>query len=201
MRKHEMIGKKFGRLTVIQFAGLNNYKTPHRMWKCKCACGKVVVKSGPRLYAGLVKSCGCLNVEHMRRIPRESRMKNLRKAALLTIRPGAAMRMVLRDYKQNARKRGLEWKLTAEQFHKLAQSPCFYTGKGPSCVKTALSGEVYKYNGIDRLDNSKGYTADNCVPCCASVNRMKMNMTFSEFISLCEDVYQHLGSRKVELLA
>ena len=51
------------------------------------------------------------------------------------------------------------------------------------------SGALYKstdkemVNGIDRIDSSKGYVFDNCVPCCKHCNIMKMTMTIDEFIN------------------
>lgn len=37
-------------------------------------------------------------------------------------------------------------------------------------------------HGIDRVDNSVGYTIENCVPCCTSCNFMKGKMTKDDFI-------------------
>ena len=35
--------------------------------------------------------------------------------------------------------------------------------------------------GVDRLDNNKGYTSGNCVPCCWDCNRSKSNKTLKEY--------------------
>lgn len=50
-------------------------------------------------------------------------------------------------------------------------------------------------NGIDRVDNSKGYTSDNCVPCCWACNNAKKNNSSSEFLAWVDGVYtfQHIG--------
>lgn len=54
---HSMIGRRFGRLTVLRFAArvgtFNN-------WTCECDCGNVVVVRQIRLSIGHTKSCGCL---------------------------------------------------------------------------------------------------------------------------------------------
>lgn len=52
-----LIGQKFSRLTVIEFAGSQDKK--YTMWKCKCDCGNEVVVRGVRLRNGMTKSCGC----------------------------------------------------------------------------------------------------------------------------------------------
>lgn len=39
------------------------------------------------------------------------------------------------------------------------------------------------YNGIDRIDNQKGYSLDNVVACCRICNNAKSDMTVHEFHS------------------
>lgn len=64
-KRLKLIGKKFGRLRVIRFAGINNYKTT---WLCRCDCG--TVKQIPGCYLTPkrggkkpTRSCGCLKIE------------------------------------------------------------------------------------------------------------------------------------------
>lgn len=54
-----LIGKKFGRLSVIDFCKKNNTF----LWKCKCDCGNETLVSATSLYSGTSKSCGCLKKE------------------------------------------------------------------------------------------------------------------------------------------
>jgi hypothetical protein len=54
--------------------------------------------------------------------------------------------------------------------------PCYY-------CKSQKENEV---NGIDRVDNSKGYTKDNCVSCCQFCNRMKLIYHPDFFITKCK---------------
>ena len=55
-----LIGKRFGRLTVIAFDRIQNHKA---YWKCVCDCGLTVVAHGNNLRRGNTKSCGCLRRE------------------------------------------------------------------------------------------------------------------------------------------
>lgn len=48
----------------------------------------------------------------------------------------------------------------------------------------------YWYNGVDRVDNTKGYTLENCVTCCAEANYAKRALSYADFIKLCEDITQ-----------
>lgn len=57
-RSISVIGKTFGRLTVI---GHDEYKK--RYLVCRCICGNVISTFSGNLYRGLTKSCGCLNRE------------------------------------------------------------------------------------------------------------------------------------------
>lgn len=52
-----MIGKKYNRLTIMEFSHYNKYNRP--CWKCSCDCGKEVVVSQGSLVTGHTKSCGC----------------------------------------------------------------------------------------------------------------------------------------------
>jgi hypothetical protein len=57
-----MMGKKFGRLTVIGRA--ENAKNRQAEWFCDCDCGtKNVKKNGNRLRSGHTTSCGCVHSE------------------------------------------------------------------------------------------------------------------------------------------
>jgi hypothetical protein len=55
MRKLSLLGKKFGRLTVISQAATRNQKT---FWLCSCECGSLIEVRGNHLTAG-ANSCGC----------------------------------------------------------------------------------------------------------------------------------------------
>lgn len=57
MSRIEMKGLRFGKLTVIEPVGKNNYKS--LMWKCICDCGNERIVDGSGLRAGRNKSCGC----------------------------------------------------------------------------------------------------------------------------------------------
>lgn len=56
-----MIGRKFGRLMVLEEAGCDKSGNP--LYGCKCECGVYKIIRGQHLRAGTIKSCGCLNAE------------------------------------------------------------------------------------------------------------------------------------------
>ena len=56
-----LVGQKYGRLTVI--ARAENDKSGHAQWLCKCDCGREVIVQGKCLKSGNAQSCGCLRKE------------------------------------------------------------------------------------------------------------------------------------------
>ena len=70
-----IIGKKFGRLTVIGFSETVSGGCKQVAWDCKCDCGNVVYGKRPRaIKNGTLKSCGCLKKEQDRHNLGESRI-------------------------------------------------------------------------------------------------------------------------------
>ena len=59
----DLAGKKFGKLTVVSFAGSN--KHGHAKWLCKCECGNEKTVTGNQLASGKTKSCGCINIKDL----------------------------------------------------------------------------------------------------------------------------------------
>lgn len=57
---NNLLGKHFGRLTVVHFAGINE-KTRQSLWEVECSCDKRshFIVSGNSLITGNTVSCGC----------------------------------------------------------------------------------------------------------------------------------------------
>lgn len=53
------------RLEIVEFAGFKESIRGKRtaMWKCKCLCGKEIIRCGRDIRDGTTKSCGCLRKE------------------------------------------------------------------------------------------------------------------------------------------
>jgi len=166
------VGNVYSKLTVIERAA--NTKEGQAQWLCRCECGNNSIVCGKSLRQGKTKSCGCLK--------HDSALSN-----------GVAARNRLEcTYRWNAEHRGLEWNLSSGEFQQLTSSNCHYCGTEPK-QKAIPSGDsgIYYYNGIDRVDNSKGYTLDNVVPCCGLCNRGKMDMDNEVFMQWIAKVYHN----------
>jgi hypothetical protein len=60
----DIIGKKFNRLTVLEFVGTDKYG--NTKFLCECDCGNRKVLLGSKVKGGRTKSCGCLHSETAR---------------------------------------------------------------------------------------------------------------------------------------
>lgn len=164
-------------------------------WLCRCDCGTEREVFSTKLLKGRSKSCGCVFVERGRMLReakalraaereriRQERLERHLKAKQAGIERSrkAAERSVWREYRRGAVRRGLSFGLTREQARALWTSPCFYCRRPPANVSTT-SKAVFVYSGIDRVDNSRGYDADNVVSCCCVCNRGKREMSGAEW--------------------
>lgn len=101
-------------------------------------------------------------------------------------------------YIRGAKDRGIDFALSKEQFRELIESDCYYCGQHPQIRPTAsgCAGE-YEWNGIDRVDNEKGYIYDNCVPACKMCNFAKRDSSVEEFYEWAQRLYDRLAKRGV----
>ena len=58
-RTKNLVGQKFGKLTVVELFEDSN-KFNRRMYRCKCDCGNEITVSSICLLSGHTSSCGCL---------------------------------------------------------------------------------------------------------------------------------------------
>lgn len=76
---------------------------------------------------------------------------------------------IFNRYRHDSLRRGYMFDLSFEQFSFLINSNCYLCGKE-------------KCRGVDRFDNSIGYTIDNSKPCCKRCNEIKMHYPYQETI-------------------
>lgn len=62
MSKNNLIGQKFGRLTVLKDSNKRS-KNGSIYWTCQCDCGNIKDILGTQLISGQTKSCGCIRKE------------------------------------------------------------------------------------------------------------------------------------------
>lgn len=138
-----MIGKKFGRLTVLEEC--KERKRTEIVYKCVCDCGNIKFTTGKLLRKGECKSCGCIksNGNHITHGKTHTRLYSIYR------------KIKQRCYNTNDKAytnyggRGInicnEW---CDDFM------AFYTWSMSHGYDDKLT--------IDRIDNNKGYSPNNC---------------------------------------
>lgn len=141
----DLIGKKFGRLIVLERAD----KTPgaQQRWKCLCDCGKETFVTTGHLRSGHTSSCGCLGLERATASKVKHGQSNTK---LFRVWNGIKQRC----YNKNVK--GFKW----------------YGGKGVSICEEWLEFSAF-YDwavshgyidglSIDRIDPEGSYEPNNC---------------------------------------
>src|SRR5690348_14987028 len=115
-----MIGQKFGRLTVIEKLSERHPAIKGVYWLCVCDCGgnkKVLAGS---LRSGKTRSCGCLIIEKNQKLSAKTTERNTKEDGT------AAFNTLYGNYKYRAKKLGVDFDLSKQQFRKITSSCCTY---------------------------------------------------------------------------
>lgn len=153
----DLTNKRFGRLVVKSHNGMRGN---FRYWECVCDCGNITKVKARDLKSGHSQSCGCLRNERASEGCKKRRLPDNE----------AGFNRIFSEYKtKNAERRDLPFDLTRCQFRELINKNCHYCG-----APLLKEQQGYKYNGIDRIDNTKGYSISNVVPCCFYVIRLNL---------------------------
>ena len=133
-KQKDITGQRFGRLIVLSEDSRRkraNRPGTEVFWKCLCDCGNTTVVKRGSLTSKTTQSCGCRKRDAVL-----ARNKLCRK-------DGTALRSLYNTYQQRARKSGLVFELSIEDFQRITSEPCFYTGRLPE--KEAKRMKMAKY--------------------------------------------------------
>ena len=164
----EWKGVKINKLTIISIPGYINrtdsISTSSPAVHVICECGKELITVFYRVKSGRTRSCGCINGNYKE--GDESSAYDL-----------------MNRYRHSAKKRNLTFNLSYDDFYYIIKQDCHYCGISPKQERKHKGcRQSIIYNGIDRLDSNQGYTLNNCLPCCFTCNRAKLNMTYEEYL-------------------
>ena len=134
--------QRFGRLVVLSREG---YHKNSAAWRCSCDCGSTVVKSSALLTSGKTKSCGCLVKEQS---PKNGGTHGLSSSPAYMSWAGMKNRCRNKSQKQykDYGGRGIYYCSRWESFEN------FYADMGDR-----PDGKT-----LERIDNDKGYSPENC---------------------------------------
>lgn len=147
----DLKGTRFGKLIVIDRAGVNKFGQP--MWLCRCDCGIDKIARGQSLRKGWTKSCGCFRREMGHE--RTSGVMNNRKHGMWKTPEYRAWRSCIERCNPNSKDapmyedRGIDvcerWLTSFENFYA-------DMGSRPS-----------PKHSIERKKNGEGYSPENCI--------------------------------------
>ncbi len=183
MRKHrttfiDLKNCKFGKLTAL---GLTEKRKDGILyWNCLCECGNIKIIRGSILRKKS-RSCGCVKIPI------------IRKRRKLKDEDYLAVSQLKARYQYDAKVRNLSFELTRQEFTYLTEQNCFYCEEEPANrhKHKTPEGDFYThvYNGIDRVDNDKGYILSNCVSCCLPCNTKKKAVTVCMIRKIYDFIY------------
>lgn len=140
IQPNEMLGKTFGRLHVVKFAGRNT-ANGKKSWRCRCTCGRLTVVTQKNLRSGNTISCGCAHdwkhgqAHHNARSVEYNAWLNMWNRVRGVNQP--------KDYENRGIGCCARWKKFENFFVDMGAKPA-----------SELS--------LDRIDNNKGYGPKNC---------------------------------------
>lgn len=153
-----MEGRVFGNWTVLHIGARGVDR--HITWDCICVCGTVRSIGGQNLRFGHSKGCGCT-------------------------KPGLRKRPYEALYNSLVRMTDHAVEMTYEEFLEFTSiEECFYCGKEVTFSAHHITKHGSNYH-LDRKDNNRGYSKENCVVCCPRCNQAKSNhFTYEEFVQI-----------------
>lgn len=144
----DLIGKRYGHVTVIGRAKNPYSGNHHAAWLCRCDCGKEFVALGDNLRANRYVSCGCERSERAKKQFSTHGMSNTRLYKIWLCMRSRCYYEKNNDFKWYGA-RGIkvcdEWMRSFESFS-----------------RWALSHGYDDTLSIDRIDCNQGYSPENC---------------------------------------
>lgn len=146
---NDLTGQRFGKLTVIKRVGSDCHK--NALWLCECDCGSgTTIVPGTKLVLGKIKSCGCYRSNVLATIHKKYFDPWVKYLAIHKLGAMKA-RCYDRSREDYPRYGGRGITICDEWLN----DPLLF-------AKWSLENGYKPGLSIDRIDNNKGYSPDNC---------------------------------------
>lgn len=143
----DLIGKRYGRLTVLVKNPVSSPSNNTR-WDCVCDCGRVTTVIGSKLVNGHTSSCGCFHEEQFRASTLKHGMSST---------PEYNIWCGIKDRCYNSRNEAYQ------RYGGRGITMCDRWRESFQNFYDDMGGKPSENHSIERLDNDKGYSSDNCV--------------------------------------
>lgn len=166
MKKSEMIGKKFGNLTVLNETSVN--KNGHQKYNCLCDCGNYKEVFGTHLRQSKIKSCGCINKVN-------------------GVSGVQWYKIVSSGIKRRIKRSKLDFNITKEYVNKIfieQEGKCKLSGT-PITLPKYWNDKTFTAS-LDRINSNLGYIEGNVQWVHKNVNIMKNVFPEDMFIHFCK---------------
>ena len=183
-KRRDHKGHKYGHLTLL-YPVRSGGSGKGVYWMARCDCGNIKEVRGSEAAAGKVKTCG--SCKYHTELLEEAAEKGVKLRGWTK-----AIRVQHLRYIRSAVKRGIEWRLSPEEFLSLVKSYCHYCWEEPRTYTGKFSRKGKNHtaiiNGIDRVDSTLGYVSGNVVSACSECNQSKMARSADRFVHHCTKV-------------
>ena len=165
------VNQRFGSLVVTA------YISRAEGYLCVCDCG----------HSQKIKFYRVKSMTKCEKCPRTNRGRPVSQD------PFVPHRAVYQRYKQSAKRRAITFDLSEQEVFDLIVKDCTYCGLSPSTDMKLSAHPRFRYTGIDRVDNDRGYEKDNVVPCCETCNNSKRTLSLEEWKSWITRLYNRMN--------
>ena len=183
------IGERKGSQELIEFLGYNDENRP--IFKVKCNnCNKDHTSTYGNFKDNKNSGLVCRQCQNSLRVYKTLSLSE------------SQLSIIYSNYKSRSKLKGWIFELSKDEFKSIIFENCHYCNALPNNFRMdrAKNKRICEVsansNGVDRIDSSRGYTKDNCVPCCEDCNKAKRNLSYSQFLELIKDIYENLKLNK-----
>lgn len=217
----DLTGQRFGRLAVVEFAGVHPTKR-NSLFRCVCDCGEERVVKGNHLLSGNTTSCGCTRLDDLTGqtfgdltvLEQAGRYQSGGGQGVIwrckcvcggeietrathlrsgtTVSCGCAMRGIKNRFHKPVSSRYSAARSGAKQ-RDLTFELTLEQFAAITELPCAYCGqERGSHRGVDRVDSKLGYVEGNCVPCCWICNRFKgSDLSPEEMVEVARNILQN----------
>lgn len=152
-RFDDLTGDRFGKLVVMRYLKEEERERKRKCWLCRCDCGTIKEFGADKLKSGNSVSCGCAKAERIENLNKKYEHINKRLYSVYSAMKERCYNPENDEY-HNYGSRGItvcpEWLKSFDNFAEWSLKNGY--------KENAPRGECT----IDRINNDKGYSPDNC---------------------------------------